>query len=123
MSKNKFIPSIFLLIAVFSCSKKDSLPDDIIVKKTMINLLVDIHYAEAKVNQAELPKDSSLVYYRYLEDSIFSNYGVDSAVYHESMLYYTKNIKHLDAIYEAVLDSLNLMSAREPIESNESFRK
>ena len=83
----------------------------------MINLLIDIHYAEAKVNQAKLPKDSSLVYYKYLEDSIFNKHSVDSAKYHSSMIYYTKNIEYLDEVYEAVLDSLNLMSAKEPIEA------
>ena len=101
---------IFCVLFLNACSSGDA-NENLISKDKMINILIDMHLAEAKVGQVKLPNDSSLQYYAYLQDEIFSTHGVDSVIYKKSMEYYSRNIIQLDEIYEAVLDSLNLMSA------------
>jgi hypothetical protein len=98
----------FLLLA---CSSGKDKPDDVLSKDKMVNVLLDIHLAEARVSQARLPLDSSLNYYIFLENEIFQKHQIDSATYKKSMDYYTLHIRELDEIYESVLDSLNIKSA------------
>ncbi len=107
------------IVFLMSCNEGQSKKEGIIEKSKMTNILVEIHIAEAKVNQAKLPMDSALSYYKFLESNIYEKYGIDSAQFDSSMHYYAENIRELDKIYETVLDSLNLRSAEnDEIEKN-----
>ncbi|QNL20814.1 DUF4296 domain-containing protein [Hyphobacterium sp. CCMP332] len=106
------------IIFFLSCNEGQTNKEGIIEKSKMTNILVDIHIAEAKVNQAKLPMDSALSYYKYLESNIYEKYEIDSAQFNSSMHYYAENIKELDKIYETVLDSLNLRSAEKDKHEN-----
>lgn len=106
------------MLIIFSCSQ-DSTPDNVIPKDKMIGILLDIHIAEAKVNELRMPLDSALSYYLFLQNKTFEKHDTDSATYHYSMDYYSKNISKLDKIYEVVLDSLNL---RAEIVNNDTLR-
>ncbi len=101
------------MIFLLSCGEEQGKEKDIVNSGTMARILVDIHLAEGKVNQAKLPLDTALSYYKFLEGEIYEKYNVDSAAFNKSMRYYTVNIRELDKIYEIVLDSLNLMSTKQ----------
>lgn len=74
----------------------------------MINILIDIHMAEARAGSALLrTQDSTTVYYKSLEQDIFKKYKVDSTKYYSSYRYYMENIQLMDEIYAAVVDSLS----------------
>ena len=100
---------IIFSIIISSCSQDDS-EGPKLSKDQMVNIMIEIHLAEGKVSQTRMPLDSSLSYFLYMQREIFKRNQVDSADYVQSMNYYSENIKELDKIYEAVLDSLNLMS-------------
>lgn len=107
----RLIIFLFLISILFSCEAEEEIPENLISKDSMVNILIDVHIAEGKTTQSGLPRDSALAYYRFLEDEIFEKYDIDSARYNMSMHYYTEQIDVLDEIYEVVLDSLNLKSA------------
>lgn len=104
---------ILSLIVLLSCEGEQEQEKNIIDKNKMARILVDIHLAEGRVNQAKLPLDTALSYYKYLESNIYHEYGIDSAAFNRSMRHYSENIRELDNIYEVVLDSLNLRSAKQ----------
>ncbi|MEQ8361129.1 MAG: DUF4296 domain-containing protein [Cytophagales bacterium] len=107
------------IVFILSCNERQNIKEGIIEKSKMTKILVEIHIAEAKVNQAKLPMDSALSYYKYLESNIYEKYEIDSVQFNSSMHYYAENIRELDKIYETVLDSLNLRSAeKDELEKN-----
>ena len=101
--------SILITLLVFACVQPEKPPANLITKEQMINILVDIHIAEAMVDEAHLSKDSSIVIFKDL--AIFEKYGIEKENFDESYNYYLRNINMLDDIYTAVVDSLSVRNA------------
>jgi hypothetical protein len=100
---------LFLFLLFTSCTESPKPPPGTLDKDRMINILIDIHIAEAKASGASLrSQDSSTVYYKVLEGDVFKKHGVDSTIYYNSYRYYMQHIKEMDQIYAAVVDSLSL---------------
>jgi len=99
----------FLLLLLTACAESPKPPAGTLDKDRMINILIDIHVAEARAGGAALrSQDSSTVYYKVLEAEVFKKHGVDSTTYYNSYRYYMNNLKQMDQIYAAVVDSLSL---------------
>jgi hypothetical protein len=100
---------LFLFLLLTACTESPKPPPGTLDKDRMINILIDIHIAEAKAGGASLrSQDSATVYYKVLEGDVFKKHGVDSTTYYNSYRYYMRNIKEMDQIYAAVVDSLSL---------------
>ncbi len=100
---------LFCLLLLSACVESPKPPPGTLDKDRMINILIDIHIAEAKASGASLrSQDSVTVYYKTLEQDVFKKHGVDSTTYYNSYRYYMANIKQMDQIYAAVVDSLSL---------------
>jgi len=94
-------------IIVVSCGEKRDMPEHIIPEKRMADILVDIHLLESKIDHLGIPRDSSDVIYKALEYDLLTNkYELDTVVYQQSFIYYTKNIEQYSAIYDLVLRSM-----------------
>ncbi|SDL05882.1 protein of unknown function [Catalinimonas alkaloidigena] len=87
-------------------------PEGLIDQQTMVDILIDIHLAEARANQLNIPPDSAAWYYRYQQEQILQDYGLDSARFRESYNYYLQNVPLIDEIYGALVDSLSAREAR-----------
>ena len=59
-----------------------------------------------------LPQDSSVKFYNYLQNKVFAENKVDSIIFSNSYNYYSTDSKKIDAIYTAVIDSLSLRESR-----------
>jgi hypothetical protein len=93
----------------FSCIDKDKRttpPENLLTRKQMIGILTDMHIAEAKTSAARLPHDSSTAFFQHLQDQIMDKYNTDTAQYKSSYKWYAENVKQMDEIYAAVVDSL-----------------
>ena len=102
----------FLLILtfflIFSCKNRDYENDLYLPKDKMINILIEIHLLEEKVNQLNYSEDSLRNIYELFEKEIFKNYSVSDEEYRKSFSYYFFDPKQLDEIYQSVIDSLNI---------------
>ena len=102
---------IFLFLTfflIFTC-KNDTIDNKkYISKEKMVNILIDIHLIEEKVNQLNFSKDSSIVMFDMLEKEIFQKYNITDEDYRKSYSHYFFNPKELDDIYQSVIDSLNV---------------
>lgn len=104
----------FLLINVivgFSCSSTGD-QQEIISSATMVELLIDIHILEARVDKLRLSNDSAYAVYNTFERELFEKQGVDKPQYEASYQYYLSNPILLDKIYTIVVDSLNVIQKR-----------
>jgi hypothetical protein len=91
---------------IISCS--NSLDEKLLSKEILVEILIDMHVLEVAIDNLNLSKDSSLVFYNQKEKEIFKKYNIDDKIYRESFSYYFFKPKELDQIYEHVIDSLLL---------------
>lgn len=104
----------FLLINVivgFSCTPTTE-EHQVIPSELMVELLVDIHILEARVDKLRIGNDSSYAVYNTLEKELFEKHGVSKKEYVNSYKYYLSDPNALDRIYEVVVDSLNVIQKR-----------
>lgn len=95
----------------------DTKPDNLLPEETMVNILTDIHLAEARVGQMGLRSvDSSNIVYNRLEKQIFRKYKLDTAQYNASYRYYSTHPREMEAVYKEITGRLQkkLDAAKKP---------
>ncbi len=102
------ILSVVALFALGSCSPAEvSLP---LPKDQLTEVLIDIHLAEAAVQ--ELPVDRRDTVLRVLYAEILQQHGLDSATFDSAIVLIRKQPKLMDGMYTSILDSLRVMGIR-----------
>lgn len=100
---------ILILVFTISCIKSDKVPDYVIPKEDMINIIRDIHLTDGMLTVSDIRRDlareDTVNYY----DAIFESYGYKRADFDTSIYYYSKEINTFDEIYKEVLNQLNEM--------------
>jgi len=117
--KNIFL--VIILLTVLSCGESENKPDKLLPKVKMVEMLIDIHILESKIQNLRLKKDSSQLLFNSFEREVFKNNNVDKEVYLKSFEYYLNDVDAMEEIYEVVVDSLNFLekSLKEKIEISE----
>lgn len=69
---------------------------------------MDVYITESRINNFHLNSDSAHKLFNELEKKIFARHGVSDSVYYESYRYYLDDLKAMDEIYGAIVDSLSL---------------
>ena len=107
MKKIAFILAL-LIPAFIACEnavfKK---PNHLVNEKKMIEMLVDIHLAEATYNRMRndsIVRNSSSINFYY---SILSKYEVPDSVFEKSFVYYASNPKNFEKMYRVVMNKLS----------------
>lgn len=98
-----FLFIILCYICFIACSKdKTALP---IESDKMVDILVDVHLAEAAMQESTLMNKDSVgrVYYQ----KIFNLYGITEADFNKSMFLIRQNPEKLEAIYKEVIETLD----------------
>jgi len=100
-----------LLISIFvSCDREViQKPDHLVKEKKMIDMLVDIHLAEATFNHMRndsIVKKSSSANFYY---SVLAKYEVPDSVFERSFMYYASNPKNFEEMYREVMNKLNVI--------------
>ena len=93
----------FVLLFFYACEEKPiplSIPED-----KMIDVLVDVHFAESAMNNIYKHKKDSLATLYY--GQIFEIHGINQNVFDENMQILQRDADKLDAVYEQVLERLN----------------
>ena len=111
MAKKLFLLTVTLL--VFSCGKDETLPEDILPKMQMVDLMIDIRMAEGMVGTVTMGADSAQVIFNALEKRIFDKHGLDSASYVKSYNYYLMHPELFLEVSDIVLDSLKARNSQQ----------
>ena len=105
--KRVFYTAFFLLLpACISPDKKP--PEGIMSKAQMVSYLIDMHIEEAKISTLRIPEDTVKKFYGKIQQELFRKHGVSDSIYFKSLSYYLYDVKSMDDIYAAVVDSLSL---------------
>ncbi len=98
---------------LLACNRK-KVPDNVMPKDKMVNVLVDMHLADAVLsrvnNQDTMLMMASSKYYL-----IFKKYGIDSAKFTRSLKYYNYQPDEFAKLYAQVVDSLNAKIPKDKI--------
>lgn len=92
---------------VVSCSSSEN-KKTVLSKDQMVEVLIDIHLAEAGVQDIRLKNDSSILVYRTQEKLLYKKHNISDSTFIKSYNYYIEHPDQLEEIYSAVIDSLSL---------------
>ncbi len=107
--KNQIFAFVLFLVFVLAACEKTPFdkPENLIKEKQMINMLVDMHLAEATYNHirydSTFQKSSSSVFYY----SVLNKYQVPDTVFEKSFLYYASSPRNFEKMYRKVLNKLS----------------
>lgn len=109
MVKIQLILFFGLLCMIISCDKPSvEKPVDLISEDKMINMLTDIHLAEATFKNRQyqdslmMKSNSASFYYSVLE-----KYQIPDSVFEQSYLFYISRPKKFEKMYRQVMNKLN----------------
>jgi len=97
---------IYLLLVFSACGNSEK--DEVLDQNKMVDILIDLHLAEATVENIGLNTDSAASLYKYLEKQVYDSHEISDSLYLRSINYYMENPKQLDRIYSIVVDSLSV---------------
>jgi uncharacterized protein DUF4296 len=103
--KKSFL-SIIILVAI-SCSS-DNPPESVMSEEDMIDYLIDLHIAEASVQNLRLKADSAKTVFKVQEKYLLKTHNITDSVFINSYNYYLGHPRVLEEIYSAVVDSISL---------------
>lgn len=91
------------ILFLAGCGSKESIPSDMVPKEKMVNILLDVHVMESKIESVRFgSRDSMQVAYLKAQKEILKKYKVDSTTYYKSYDYYFQRMGHMKEIYEKV---------------------
>lgn len=91
-----------------SCGGSSKILDE----ATLIEILIEIHQAESKINSTGMTGDRKTEAFLLYEQHIYAKYQTDSLTFHRSHDHYIKDLGKISAIYKAVADSLSQRKER-----------
>ena len=100
---------LVILIYVFVSCENDIIkkPEHLIKEKQMIDMLVDIHIAEATYNRMRydsIVKNSSSANFYY---SVLEKYQTPDSVFEKSFVFYASNPRNFEKMYREVMNKLS----------------
>ena len=81
----------------------------------MIQYFIDLEITQAKINSLNLPPDTVKVFYDKIRQELFRKHNFSDSAYFKSLRYYLYDVKDMEDIFSAVVDSLSL---RERLQTN-----
>jgi len=117
-----FISGFFLLMAMFSCKpgndfefspeKLNNIPDSLLQPEQMIEVLTNIHLAEAWAVEMKNDTVSKDIRLQQFYGEIFSKYNTTTEQYKASYNYYASDPPLMHYIYQKVTEKLNLLESK-----------
>lgn len=113
-SKNRLAILLFLAIILFlSCNRKRGVvSSEIIPKDSLINIIVDLHLADAvllnPITQSKISDISSNRLYK----TVLNKYGITRARFNTSINFYAETPIVLDSIYDKVIEKLSIIESK-----------
>jgi len=113
----KLIYFLFLtLIFQFSCTrqieKEVLLPDDLIPKEEMVNIIVDLRLYDAIIKTKQRKAATEVNFYKYyLHNSILEKYDITRESFEHSLTYYLYDVEVMDEIYADAITKLSKMKS------------
>lgn len=86
----------------------ERIPDTVIAEEEMVNILIDLHLAEAQVQDLRLKPDSAKKVMKIQEKLLYKKYEISDSLFIRSYNYYIEHPEKLEEVYTALIDTLSL---------------
>jgi hypothetical protein len=112
--KTLYFITAVISVLLFSCSSERSteIPKGVIDRSEMIQIVADIHTADAAVEHLKLEHVEEIVMYKksYYE-SVLRNYSITDSIFQLSYNYYSVDVDSFSVFYDEVLNELSIRDA------------
>ena len=95
------------MLAAIACDNSSS-QGEVMSEEAMVNYLIELHIAEAQIQNLRLKKDSSEYVFGVYETHLLEKNGITDSLFARSYNYYLRNPEKLEIIYESVVDSISV---------------
>lgn len=104
---------ILSLALLFGCQKRTTkAPDNLVPQQKMVQILADVHIAEALIENRVIYPDTALMTFNQQQQRILESYKVSEKDFRETYNYYLQNLPLMDKLYEVILDTLSVREAK-----------
>lgn len=108
------ILGFLLLIGLWSCktkSKNEELPDEVLPKDSMVQVMIDMNLLEAafSLNMVQNNLDPAHTDAQY---SVVKKNGISYSRYQNSLAFYTAHPTQLNDVYASVIEELSKMESK-----------
>ncbi|MHC2992977.1 hypothetical protein OB13_15825 [Pontibacter sp. HJ8] len=98
---------------LLGCQKQTTqAPDNLVPQETMVQILADVHIAEALIENRVIYPDTALMTYNQQQQRILASHNVSEEDFRKTYNYYLENLTLMDKLYEVVLDTLSVREAK-----------
>lgn len=111
-----FVKRILYLLsfaALVGCGQSsEKRPADLLPEQKMVQILADVHIAEARIENRIMYPDTALMIYNKEQQLILDKHGVEPEDFRATYSYYLNNLSQMDRLYEIILDTLSVREAK-----------
>lgn len=107
----RILSLLILILSIASCRKSEDHSSADLSKEEMIDILVDMHLAQASLDLEKVQGDSMFLGARKYYATIFQLHEVTEEEFYSSFEYYEKHTDEFHEIYEEVVNRLNELDA------------
>jgi hypothetical protein len=104
--------SFLLVVCLFFSCEKESRPSGVMSQEELSRFLVDIYLAESRLMSNPLQKDSAMKIFLPYEQKFLTAKGIADSTVRKTYEYYLQHPQELEAVYDAVIDTLSLREQR-----------
>ena len=103
-----------LALALPACQRPEAVPApaDLLPREKVVNLLIELHLLEARVENTRLTPDSARALFLAQQKNLLWQASVGDSAFQHSYRYYSIHGKDLDEMYQAIVDSLERRKLR-----------
>jgi hypothetical protein len=103
----------FLFLLLFTSCQTEEKKDKVILTQTQLStFLIDMYLAEARIDNISIQKDSAIKLFLPYEEKLMKKYNLSDSVLKKTYQYYIDHPKEMEAVYDAVIDTLSLREQR-----------
>ena len=106
--------SILLFFWCASCATPTQEAKGILTKEELTTFLIEMYLAESRVDNIPIVKDSAIKLFIPYEEKLMKKYKLSDSTLKKTYQYYMDHPKEMEAVYDAVIDSLSLREQRAP---------
>jgi hypothetical protein len=109
---------ILSLTVLFGCGQENSqMPAHLLPQDKMVQILADVHIAEARIENRILYPDTALMVFSNEQQRILERHAVEEKVFRETYRFYLSDLRRMDKLYEIILDTLSVREAKARIDA------
>ncbi|TGE28032.1 DUF4296 domain-containing protein [Hymenobacter metallicola] len=114
MKKLPICLALILSALLTSCQRPEEAapPANLLPKEKMVQMLVELHVNESRVQGSGLRADSAQALFNQLQKDMLWRHDVSDSTFWQSYRYYAVHDKDLDEMYGIVLDSIAMRKVR-----------